>query len=335
MSMLDLAAQNLFSPPILFFALGLLAAIVRSDLVLPESVAKGLSLYLIMAIGFKGGVEMADGVSVEVGGILLAGIVLSAFMPLIGYHLLQATTRIGRVDAAAIAAHYGSISIVTFIAANDAINALQMDPGGYMIAVAAAMEAPAILTGLVLAGRVRQGEPAPSTLSSAAAPSPPKGSIAHDSLTNGSILLLIGAFAIGWVAGPRGMEPLNPFFVDIFRGVLCLFLLDMGLTAGRGLLSQYKVLNPALIGFGIYMPLIGAVTGLGFAYLLGLSVADGALLMTLAASASYIAVPAAMKLALPEARPALSLTLSLGVTFPFNLLAGIPLYAAIAGAVLG
>ncbi|WP_297736657.1 sodium-dependent bicarbonate transport family permease [uncultured Maricaulis sp.] len=326
MDWLSLAGTTLFSPAVLFFVLGLLAAIVRSDLAIPEAVAKGLSLYLVMAIGFKGGAEMAVTDPSSLILLLCAGVILSAGLPLIGFGLLRATTGVDRVDAAAIAAHYGSISIVTFIAAKDAGAALDQPGGGYMVAVAAAMEAPAILTGLMLAGRAL------------ASPGKAEGGVSltlvREAFTNGSILLLLGAFAIGWISGPAGMATVEPFFVDIFRGVLCLFLLDMGLIAGRGLVQHRDLLRWPLIGFGLYMPAIGAAIALGVSRLIGLAPGDGALLMTLAASASYIAVPAAMRLALPQAKAALSLTLSLGVTFPFNLLVGIPVYAWLAGRLL-
>lgn len=315
----SIALATLSSPPVLFFVLGLIAAFVRSDLKFPESFAKGLSLFLIMAIGFKGGAEMARASLIDVIPVLVAGIVLSAALPVLSFGLLRATTALPRVDSAAIAAHYGSISIVTFIAASDAARVLALDTSGAMVAVAAAMEAPAILTGLLLAGATgRTG-----------------GLRLTEPLTNGSIVLLLGAFAIGWVSGDAGMAAVSPLFVDAFRGVLCLFLLDMGLIAGRGLLEHGRKMQLGVILHGLMMPLLAAGIALAIGRALSLSPGDGALLVTLAASASYIAVPAAMRLALPAARPALSLTLSLGITFPFNLLVGIPLYYILAQSVLG
>lgn len=320
MDVFDLAAANLISPPILFFLLGLMAALVRSDLAIPEAVAKGISIYLVMAIGFKGGAEMAASPLVAAALAIVAGIVLSAALPFISFGALRATSRLPRVDAAAIAAHYGSISIVTFIAASDAGMAMGLAAAGFMVAVAAAMEAPAIFSGLALAGR-REGESG--------------GTMIREIAFNGSIVLLIGAFAIGWATGERGMAMVQPFFGDIFRGVLCLFLLDMGLVAGRGLRRSAGKLEWRVLVHGLYMPLIGAALGLGLAALIGLEPGSAALLMTLAASASYIAVPAAMRLALPEADPSVSLTLSLGITFPFNLVFGIPIYFAAAQWALG
>jgi len=326
MDVFALTSSNLVSPPILFFILGLAAALFRSDLSIPESVAKGLSLYLVMAIGFKGGAEMAaGGLSGDILLVLFTGILLSALIPFLGFFLLQTTTGLRRVDAAAVAAHYGSISIVTFIAANDAGMFLGLPGDGHMVAVAAAMEAPAILTGLLLAGAAGRATGAASE----------GGGLIREIMLNGSIVLLLGGFAIGWATGASGMAAVEPFFVDIFRGVLCLFLLDMGLIAGSGLLKNARDLQPTVVAFGVYMALIGAALALGASALIGLSAANAALLMTLAASASYIAVPAALRLALPQARSAISLTLSLGVTFPFNLVIGIPLYFWAARATLG
>ncbi len=327
-SFLDLALTNLTSPMILFFALGIAAALARSDLNIPEAIAKGLSIYLMMAIGFKGGASVAaHGVDVTLVLALLAGVVLSAAMPLIAFRLLQATTALPRVDAAAVAAHFGSISIVTFLAMTQALQTAGIAHEGYMVAVAAAMETPAIIVALWLAysgGRARGGEDA----------APGAGGLDASTLReiflNGSIVMLVGAFVIGMVTGSEGLETLSPFIVAPFKGVLCLFLLDMGLLAGRGLREGRRDLTLPLIGFGVYMPLIGAVLGAGLGALIGLSSGGTALLAVLAASASYIAVPAAMRLALPEARPAIYLPLSLGVTFPFNLTVGIPLYVALA-----
>ena len=320
MELFDLATANLISPPILFFALGLAAALVRSDLVVPEAVAKSLSIYLIMAIGFKGGVEMASSSLSDAAMAIGAGILLSFAIPFISFGLLRATSKTDRINSAAIAAHYGSISIVTFIAATDAGAALGLAAAGFMVAVAAAMEAPAIFSGLMLAGK-QDGQS--------------NRELVRDVAFNGSIVLLIGAFAIGWATGETGQQVVQPFFYDIFRGVLCLFLLDMGLVAGRGLVRQAGDIKLPVIIHGLYMPLIGAALGLIAAILIGMEPGSGALLMTLSASASYIAVPAAMRLALPKAKPAISLTLSLGITFPFNLIFGIPLYYAVAGQMLG
>ena len=326
MSILDLALQNIVSPMVLFFALGVAAALIRSDLSVPEAAAKLLALYLMLAIGFKGGAEVAkSGIDATMALTIGAGILLSFAIPVIGYALLRLTTRLSAIDAAAVAGHYGSISIVTFVAATEALKSLGLAYEGYLIAVAAVMETPAIIAALLLA---RRGAPARPEGESTSA-------LLREVGTNGSVVVLVGSFLIGWATGAEGMAMIAPFIVDPFRGILCLFLLDMGLVAGRGLRQGGGSLSPALIGFGIYFPLLSAVlTGL-MALGLGLSVGGTALLITLAASASYIAVPAAMRLALPEANPAIYLTLSLGVTFPFNLTLGIPLYAALAQRIAG
>ncbi|WP_349358608.1 sodium-dependent bicarbonate transport family permease [Stappia sp.] len=320
---LAIAISNLTSPMVLFFALGLAAALARSDLALPEAVAKALALYLMLAIGFKGGVGVAaHGLDARLIATLLAGAVLSAVIPLVAFAYLSFVSRLPRADRAAVAGHYGSISIVTLVAATETVRSLGLDYEGYLVAVAAVMETPAILTALWLASRGRD----PDRASDDDADS---GSLFREIALNGSIVVLVGAFVIGFVTGEKGLADISAFIVDPFKGILCLFLLDMGVIAGRGLRAGYRSLTPAVIGFGLTMPLIGAAIAAPTAWAIGLSAGGTALLVTLAASASYIAVPAAMRVALPEARPAIYLTLSLGVTFPFNLTVGIPLYAAI------
>jgi hypothetical protein len=318
-----LAAENLISPIVLSFALGLGAALARSDLSVPEAAAKALSIYLLFAIGFKGGVSVADhGVDAKLGLTLLAGVILSALLPLLAFFLLQVLTRMDRLNAAAVAGHYGSISIVTFVAATSVLESRGIASEGYMVAVAAAMEAPAILSALWLISRGEQSGRMDAGLW-------------REILLNGSIVLLVGAFVIGWVTGPEGLAEIDSFIVAPFKGVLCLFLLDMGLVAGRGMQKGRGALGLGAVAFGILMPILGSFAGLAAALVLGLSTGGTVLLMVLAASASYIAVPAAMRVALPEANPSIYLTLSLGVTFPFNLTLGIPLYVAIARAATG
>lgn len=309
-----LASQNLLSPVVLFFVLGLTAALAKSDLAIPEQVAKTIALYLMFAIGFKGGAGMAaHGLDAKLVGALLSGLILSAAIPFVAFAYLRTISKLPRVDVAAVAAHYGSISIVTFVAATEALKTLEMSSEGYMVAVAAAMEAPAILVGLYLA------KSATDKSSGGEVPF-------REILLNGSIVMLIGAFAIGWITGPEGLQKVESFIVSPFQGVLCLFLLDMGIIAGRGLRQGGKLLSLPVVFFAMTMPLVGALIAAPFGWIIGLSAGGIALLCTLAASASYIAVPAAMRVALPEARPSIYLTLSLGVTFPFNLTIGIPLY---------
>ena len=320
---LALAAENLISPIILSFALGLFAALARSDLTVPEAAAKALSIYLLFAIGFKGGVSVSDhGIDATLALTLGAGVVLSFLLPLLAFALLKVLTRLDATNAAAVAGHYGSISIVTFVAGTSVLTSQGIASEGYMVAVAAVMEVPAILSALWLVSRGNgRGEMEPGLL--------------REILLNGSIVLLVGSFAIGWITGADGLSRIDSFIVAPFQGVLCLFLLDMGLVAGRGLRNSARVLSIGALGFGVIMPLCGAAIGLAAASLIGLSLGGAVLLMILSASASYIAVPAAMRVALPEADPAIYLTLSLGVTFPFNLTLGIPIYLAVASAVLG
>lgn len=321
-----LAANNLISPVILSFVLGLFAALVRSDLSVPEAAAKALSIYLLFAIGFKGGASVADhGLDARLLMTLAAGLVLSAALPFIAFALLRAMTKLSVLDAAAAAGHYGSISIVTFVAGTNVFTRQGIAAEGYMVAVAAAMEAPAILSALWLVARS-----APSTASAGRM----DNRLLKEVLFNGSIVLLVGAFAIGVATGEDGLASIAPFIVAPFTGVLCLFLLDMGLVAGRGLRSSLGALGFGSIAFGMVMPLISASLGLAAAWFIGLSAGGASLLMVLSASASYIAVPAAMRVALPEANPSIYLTLSLGITFPFNLTVGIPLYVAVATALL-
>lgn len=319
---LTLAAENLISPIILSFVLGLAAALARSDLTFPEAAAKALSIYLLFAIGFKGGVSVAGhGVDFTLAATLLTGILLSALLPFLAYALLRLLSRLDRTNAAAVAGHYGSISIVTFLAGSSLLTQRGIESEGYMVAVAAVMEAPAILAALWLVSR--EGK------------SRMDARLFREVLLNGSIVLLVGAFLIGWITGAEGMGKIEPFIGAPFQGVLCLFLLDMGLIAGRGLHQSRGILSPGTLVFGMAMPLLSSVIGLAAAYLLGLSLGGTVLLMILAASASYIAVPAAMRVALPEANPAIYLTLSLGVTFPFNLTVGIPIYFTLAAAMTG
>ena len=318
-----LAQQNLLTPMILCFALGLFAALARSELTIPEAMAKAMSIYLLFSIGFKGGVAVADhGLDGTLLAALAGGVVLSLSFPLIAFALLRALTRMSALDAAAVAGHYGSISIVTFVTATSVLAEQGIASEGYMVAVAAAMEAPAIVSALWLAARSGTGARMDARLW-------------REILLNGSIVLLIGAFVIGLATGAPGMKRIESFIVSPFQGVLCLFLLDMGLVAGRGLQKVRGTLGLGALIFGVTMPVIGATLGLGMALLLGLSSGGVALMMTLAASSSYIAVPAAMRVALPEANPSIYLTLSLGVTFPFNLIIGIPSYVSVALAVTG
>lgn len=322
MELLHLISQNLLSPAILFFALGILAGFFKSDLEIPDSISRYLSIYLMMAIGFKGGVAIANthDLSGEVLSAVAAGLAIGFLQPFLGYGLLRITTKIDSPTAAAVAAHYGSISMVTFVTATTFLKATEVMYAGYIVAILALMEAPAILSGLFIAHRT-----APQTRTHTSE----EKKLAREIFTNGAILLLFGSFLIGWATGQQGMDKMEGFLIAPFQGILALFLLDMGLMVSKNL-HHLKGFTLPLALFGIYMPLIGAGIGLGTSYLIGIDVGTGTLFTVLCASASYIAVPAAMRLALPEAKAAIYLPMSLAITFPFNVTLGIPLYYALA-----
>ncbi|MDP5217161.1 sodium-dependent bicarbonate transport family permease [Ruegeria sp. 2205SS24-7] len=311
---LETLSGNLLVPTILFFVLGLIAAFARSDLSIPAGAAKFMSLYLLLSIGFKGGASLAEhGIGADVLVAILTGVSLSFLLPFVAYALLRSITRLDALNAAAVAGHYGSISIVTFVTATSLLELTGVAYDGFMVAVAAAMEVPAILSALWLAHRAGQ-EGAKTT------------GLWRDLLANGSIVLLTGAFVIGAVTGGKGMQMIAPFIVTPFTGILCLFLLDMGLAAGRSLIANRNMLSPGLFVFGVAMPVIGALFAYAMGQMAGLAEGSLFLLMVLSASASYIAVPAAMQIALPKAEAGIYLTLSLGVTFPFNITIGLPLF---------
>jgi uncharacterized protein len=323
--MLELAAANLLSPPVLFFALGLFAAVVRSDLAMPDAAAKLLSLYLLLAIGFKGGVAASSaGLSTDLIAAICVGFVLSAAMPAIIFPVFTKIAGLDVRNAAATAAHYGSISIVTFVAASDFAGRAGIDYSGHMIAVAVVMESPAILTALLIAYLAAQKQQA-AAIPQGGAQAHSRKELVQEVLFNGSVVLLVGAFVVGLITGTKGMERLDPFVNDIFQGVLCLFLLEMGLVAGRRIFQKDGV-RLTLVIAALLSTLIGATLAFLGARLIGASPGDTAILMTLGASASYIAVPAAMRVAMPDANPGIYLTASLGVTFPFNIILGLPLY---------
>lgn len=313
--------ETLTSPVILFFVLGFFAAMVKSDLSIPEAFAKAMSIYLMAAIGLKGGVSVADsGFTPDLLWAALAGLTLSFLLPFPAFFLLTRFGGLSRTDAGAVAAHYGSVSVVTYVTAQELLTGQGLGPAGYMVAVLALMETPAIITGLMLAKR---GQPAAANGS---------GSMLHEVLTNASVMLLVGAFVIGLVAGSDGFTAVKPLFDTGFRGVLCLFLLDMGLIAARRL-TQSRKLNASLVAIAVILPIVNGTVGTLVGAMIGLDAGSAAALGVLAASASYIAVPAAMRLALPEADPGIYLAMSLGITFPFNIIFGISLFAALAGQV--
>jgi len=333
--------QNLLDPAILFFLLGVLAGAIKSNLEIPPAISRFLSLYLLMALGLKGGFALShSGLTANVGISLAAAMVLAISIPLMGYWFLRRFVAV--FDAAAVAATYGSVSAVTFVTAVQYLENQNIDYGGHMAAAMALMESPAIILAVVLANTLRQKQTPPivSLGSGVAGLSGPTnqqsvsiGKILHESFTDGAQLLLLGAMVVGMMTGDAGKAAMEPFSGDLFKGMLSFFLLDMGLMAARNL-PQVKGKSPALIAYAIIGPILHASLALGLAYVLNLPAGDGALLMVLAASASYIAVPAVLRFALPEANPSLYFGLSLGITFPLNILFGIPAYVSIAQSVL-
>jgi hypothetical protein len=333
--------QNLLDPAILFFLLGVLAGAIKSNLEIPPAISRFLSLYLLMALGLKGGFALShSGLTANVGISLAAAMVLAISIPLMGYWFLRRF--VAGFDAAAVAATYGSVSAVTFVTAVQYLENQNIDYGGHMAAAMALMESPAIILAVVLANTLRQKQTPPIvSLGSGVAglSGPPNqqsvsiGKILHESFTDGAQLLLLGAMVVGMMTGDAGKAAMEPFSGDLFKGMLSFFLLDMGLMAARNL-PQVKGKSPAMIAYAIIGPILHASLALGLAYVLNLPAGDGALLMVLAASASYIAVPAVLRFALPEANPSLYFGLSLGITFPLNILFGIPAYVSIAQSVL-
>ena len=319
----SLFLANLTSPPLLFFALGLLAASLRSDLEIPEQVAKFLSVYLLFAIGLKGGAALsANSLDLSMLGVLAVAVLLASIIPVAVYYALR--VRLSIADAAATAATYGSVSAVTFVTATSYLDAEGVSWQGYFVAAMALMESPAIIVGLMLY-RLKQGKPSNGDIYAK--------DIFRESSLNGSVFLILGSLVIGYLASDSGMQQLQPVVGDLFTGILCLFLLDMGIVAARRIkdMRRQSASNHGvyLVSLGIVIPIINAGVALLISVGLGLAEGDALLLVVLAASASYIAVPAAMRLALPEANPSIYLAMSLAITFPFNLLVGIPLYHSV------
>lgn len=343
-----MSISNLLLPAVLFFALGFLARLIRSDLRFPPDLAKVLSIYLLMAIGLHGGYELAKvDMMVALNSIMWA-LILGFSLPIIGYFALVATRKVSPLDAAAISAHYGSVSAGTFLTAIAYLDNINVSYETYPLIMLAVMESPAIIVGLILAAKARQtlATRGPTVVSGGEAAAITSGAgvnnggvgfseLLRDAFTNGSVVILIGSMVIGAISTTSGMEKLFPFINDIFMGALCLFLFEMGMVASRRI-SDFRKVGWVLGMFGVVMPLIGGVIGVYVGSgILGFSVGGATLVAVLGASASYIAVPPAMRLAVPEANPSFYLTLSLGITFPFNVIVGIPLYHAMAQALAG
>ena len=307
--------SNFLNPPVLFFFLGMLAVLVKSDLEIPAPFPKLLSLYLLLSIGFKGGVELIkSGVTQEVVLTLLAAILMACAVPIYTFFILK--LKLDVYDAAAIAATYGSISAVTFITAGAFLSELGIKYDGYMVAALALMESPAIIVGLILVNvfTADQGEREFSW-----------PEVLQEAFLNSSVFLLVGSLVIGVLTGEHGWQVLEPFTQGLFYGILTFFLLDMGLVAARRIKDLQKT-GAFLISFAILIPIVNAAIGLMIAKFIGMPQGDALLFAVLCASASYIAVPAAMRLTVPEANPSLYVSTALAVTFPFNIIVGIPLY---------
>jgi uncharacterized protein len=313
---LDLVISNFLNPPVLFFFLGMIAVWVKSDLEVPAPIPKLFSLYLLLSIGFKGGVELAkSGITQEVFVTMIAAIVMASIVPVYSFFILR--KKLDTYNAAAIAATYGSISAVTFITANSFLDELHIFHDGYMVAAVALMESPAIIVGLILVNLFRDKD--------AKAEKTNWREVLREAFLNGSVVLLVGSLTIGMLTGEKGMHKLNPFINDMFYGALSFFLLDMGLVAAKRIKELQKT-GFFLISFAILMPIFNASIAIGVARMIGMNPGDALLFAVLCSSASYIAVPAAMRMTVPEANPSLYISTALAVTFPFNIIAGIPLY---------
>ena len=333
----ELLIANLLSPPILFFALGMLSRVVKSELEIPEAISKLFSIYLLWAIGFKGGVELrssfaagdgpggSPGIDGSAIWVLVAAVVLSAVWPVVVYPLLR--RRFERADAAATAAAYGSVSVVTFITAANFLEVREVPYSGFLVAALALMEFPAIVTAVILY-RARSMKAAGEVVTGGL------GVLIREALLGGPVFLLVGSMLVGLLSSPAGVAKLTPFTQDVFQGVLVLFLIDSGMKAASGASDLLKR-GVFAVAVGVAIPIAAAVVALGVSVVVGANPGDGFLLMILSASASYIAVPAAMRHAIPEANAGVYLPMALAVTFPFNIAVGIPVYLWAAEMMLG
>lgn len=317
MELTQLLLDNLLSPIVLAFALGVLATLIRSDLRIPDQVHSLLSIYLLLAIGLRGGVELHEAQIADVLWPIAASLALGCVIPLAWYPVLRRGVRLDVPDAAAIAAHYGSVSVVTFVACGAFLDAQKVPYERFVPAMVAVMEVPAIVAALAIARR-QMGQAQASW-----------GQVLHEVLAGRSIVLLVGGMLIGIATGPAGFKQIEPVFVTPYKGALVLFMLEMGIVAAKRL-DGWKSAGWRLAAFSIGAPLLNGILGVMAGKLAGMSPGGAAILGTLSASASYIAAPAAVRIALPQANPSLYLGSSLGLTFPFNLAAGIAIYFAFA-----
>jgi uncharacterized protein len=316
MDALELVRFNLLSPIVLAFVLGIVATLIRSDLKFPDELYTALSIFLLLAIGMKGGAALSETPMATFWRPALATLGLGVVVPVVTYGIVRRIGRFSVADAAAMAAHYGSVSAVTFIACITFLETARIPYEGFMPTLVAILEVPAIIVALLIA-RMKIGGRGSF------------GEVIHEVISGKSIVLLLGGLTIGFLAGTPGLQPVRPFFIDLFHGALTLFLLEMGMVAARRFRDLRKV-GIFLIAFGIIMPVIHGFVGVWLGLITGLSMGGSTVLAVLAASASYIAAPAAVRIALPEANPGYYLTGALAITFPFNLTIGIPLYFAMA-----
>jgi uncharacterized protein len=322
---IDLIINNLLFPPVLFFFLGMVASFCKSDLKIPNPLPKLFSLYLLLAIGFHGGVELRKtGINMEVILALSLAAVMAIVVPVYTFFILKLKLAIH--DAAAIAATYGSVSAVTFITAVTFLQNMGFEPGGYMVAALAIMESPAIVVGILLARIFTSNKDKhENTTENMEDNGFSWAAVFHEALLNGSVLLITGSLIIGFITGEEGWDILKPFTKDIFKGMLSFFLLDMGLLAAKKI-GDLKKTGLFLPPFAILVPIVNACVGIVLARFIGLQPENALMFSVLCASASYIAVPAAMRLSLPDANPSLYVPMALAITFPFNITVGIPLY---------
>jgi len=317
MELFTSVGASLASPMVLAFALGIIATLLKSDLKFPEGMYMGLTIYLLFAIGLKGGVKLTSVNIVDFYKPGLAAIAMCIAIPIVSYYILQKLGKMDKLNAAAIAAHFGSVSAVTFSEGTSFLDLLEIPYEGYMPAILAIMEIPAIIIAIYYAKKAM-----PQSQSN-------MGKVLHELFTNKGTILLLGGILIGLITGKKGFEQVAPLYDGLFRGILCLFLLEIGLICGRRLYDLKKV-GFFLVAYGIIMPVIHATIGIYLGHWAGLSMGGATIFGLLCASASYIAAPAAVRIAIPEANPSYYLTLSLAITFPFNVTIGLPLYLTIA-----
>lgn len=325
MATFEILKANLLSPIVLAFTLGIFAKLIRSELSLPKDLYASLSIYLLLALGLKGGVELSESSAHDIAWPAVATIFLGCLTPVSAYFLIRRLGRFSSVDAAGMAAHYGSVSAVTFIAAQQFTANMGSTAEGFMPTLLTLLESPGIHIALAIGALKRAKNQAADSDSAVKS----KGAILHEILTARSMILLVGGLVVGLLMGAKGYEPIKPFFETGFKGALVLFILEMGIVAA----TRFQDLRKAglgLVGLGILLPILHGAAGVFLGHWAGLSIGGATVLGTMAASASYIAAPPAVRMTLPEANPAYYLTASLAVTFPFNLVVGIPLYYKIA-----